>query len=130
MATQSRRQTTEQKRAAAAWGAIGSVEDRGAQKKYATWVRRLPALVQSNGLGSTMAFLLSKAKGDESTGEGLLYSHVSSWVCACLGWQGELMDLIRQGDTGTYRRATTETIVYATWLKRYVDGKGWEEEEA
>lgn len=129
MTQQSRRQTTEQQRAAAAWQAVNSVSN-NAQKKYATWVRRLAALVQSNGLGSAMAFLLSKAKGDEKAGEGLVFKHVSSWVCNYLNWEdGDLMALVRQANTALYRRATTETIAYATWLKRYVDGLGWGEEE-
>ena len=118
---QSRRQTTEQRRAAEAWKAVSEVE-RGEQGKYSTWVRKLPALIQSNGLGSAMAFLYVKNPS--------LYRHVSRWVTEHLNHQGgDLLDLIRRASAEEYRRATAEAIVYAGWLKRYVEGLGWKTEE-
>lgn len=122
---QSRRQTTEQQRAAHAWERISRVPD-AARSKYGTWVRRLPALIQSNGLGSTLAFLCSKAKGSNQSGEGLLYRHLSEWVTTQLHWQvDDLLDLVRRGDATLYRRATAEAIAYAIWLKRYAEGLNW-----
>lgn len=118
---QSKRQTTEQKRAAAAWVAVSEVQVAD-QSKYSTWVRKLPALIQSNGLGSAMAFLCVKCP--------LLYGHVSRWVTAHLKYSGDdLLDLIRNSSAEQYRRATAEAIAYAGWLKRYVEGQGWKEEE-
>ncbi len=118
----SKRQTTEQERAAAAWLAISEVEE-AAQDKYSTWVRKLPALIQSNGLGSAMAFLCVKCPQ--------LYEHVSRWVTAHLKYtKGDLLDLIRNSSAEQYRRATAEAIAYTIWLKRYAEGQGWKEEKA
>ncbi len=118
----SKRQTTEQKRAAAAWRDISKVKEEE-QSKYSTWVRKLPALIQSNGLGSAMAFLCVKCPQ--------LYEHVSRWVTAHLKYtKGDLLDLIRNSSAEQYRRATAEAIAYTIWLKRYAEGQGWKEEKA
>ncbi len=117
----SKRQTTEQKRAAAAWRDISKVKEEE-QSKYSTWVRKLPALIQSNGLGSAMAFLCVKCPS--------LYKHVSSWVTTHLKHTSDdLLDLIRSSSAEQYRRATAEAIAYTIWLKRYVEGQGWKGEE-
>ena len=71
-----------------------------------------------------MAFL--RAKDDAAR---LLYDHISTWVLGNIG-KGQsdrphllavVMDVAN--DTAYYRRATTEAIAYATWLKRFVEGE-------
>ena len=57
----SMRQTLEQRRAAAAWEHVSGVRE-AERSDYKTRAKNLPAMIQINGLGSTMAFLLSKPK--------------------------------------------------------------------
>jgi CRISPR-associated protein Cmr5 len=126
----SQRQTTEQRRAAAAWKAIEEVDRLpAAQAKYGTIARRFPALVQINGLGATLAFIQAKAKNDQRTGHGLLYKHLSNWLLDYLNWTAEnnegIMHLVRNAPVNMYRRATVEAIEYGIWLKRYVEAKDW-----
>lgn len=132
----SQQQTLSQRRAAFAWKQIDAIETTSRswakdkqdslKKKYGTWARKVPALIQVNGLGATMAFLLAKAKGEQAKdGYGLLYQHLSAWIMDYLGQTGDLMALITHGSTDVYRRATTEAIQYSMWLRRYVEAKDW-----
>lgn len=126
----SHRQTLEQQRASQSWTDVTHV-NKSAQSKYGTIARRLPALIQINGLGATMAFLCAKAKGDGTSGEGLLYAHISNWVVDRIksSEAEDLMDLIRTEPTNIYRRATVEAIEYGNWLKRYVEALDWGSEQ-
>jgi CRISPR-associated protein Cmr5 len=127
-------QTREQERAAQAWKNVAedignrTEEDR---QRYGALVRRLPTLVQVNGLGQTAAFLLAKAKGNSNAPEALLYSHISEWTLSQMSEQGsqDLMSWIREQDSDAYRRATTEILAYALWLRRFVEAQGWGESE-
>jgi CRISPR type III-B/RAMP module-associated protein Cmr5 len=124
---QSKRQTLEQQRAASAWGDIEQVTQKEQQSKYGTLARKLPAMIQINGLGTALAFLQAKGKNDARDGHTLIYNHVSKWVLSRMNTEGysSLMELVRQGDMDTYRRATAEAIAYGIWLKRYVEAKDW-----
>lgn len=117
------RQTTQQKRAQLAWDAVNQV-DVTQQARYATLARKLSAMIQVNGLASTLAFLFSKSK--DGKGDQVIARHLSDWVTGQLEYtQGNLMHLVQQADTDLYRRATAEAIEYAIWLSRYVSGLGW-----
>ncbi len=125
MAQQTQRQTTEQRRAKQAWDDVNGVND---QSKYGTLARKLPAMIQMNGLGTSLAFLQAKGKGKRNDGHTEIYGHISDWVLKELllnNTHRDLMDAVRQEDMQTYRRATTEAIEYAIWLKRYVEAKDW-----
>lgn len=52
---------------------------------YASLVKKLPAMIQTNGLGQTLAFLVAKAgieknKVKEDKSEGLLYNQLQAWL--------------------------------------------------
>jgi len=124
----SRRQTQEQQRAAAAWKNIEVIDksDDGVKKKYGTFARKLPSMIQINGFGSAMAFLQAKGKRKRDDGHTLLYEHIGKWVTAYMtGQSGDIMDYVRACETDDYRRATAEAVAYAIWLKRYVEAQDW-----
>ena len=96
----------------------------GFVKKYVSRSKDVGALIMTSGLGAALAFL--RAKDDAAR---LLYDHISTWVLGNIG-KGQsnrphllavIMD--ERNDTAYYRRATTEAIAYATWLKRFVEGE-------
>lgn len=118
-----KRQTLEQQRAASAWTDVSNVPE-GEKSDYKTRAKNLPAMIQINGLGSTMAFLLSKPK---KKAYKRIYDHLSNWLKLQMPYQGGLMQLIRDEDMNLYRRATAEAIEYGIWLKRYVEA--WEDVE-
>ncbi|QPC80934.1 type III-B CRISPR module-associated protein Cmr5 [Phototrophicus methaneseepsis] len=122
------RQTLEQERASSAWRDIETVTNDQQQKKYGTLARKLPTMIQMNGLGTTLAFLMAKGKSKSDDGHTLIFNHLSKWVLSKIepaGKYKDLMVLVRNVETDVYRRATTEAIEYGIWLKRYVEAKDW-----
>jgi CRISPR type III-B/RAMP module-associated protein Cmr5 len=121
----SRRRIIAQDRAALAWEAIRSVHDND-KKGYASRVKGLPAMIQINGLASTVAFLNAKKGADAN-----LANHIATRILQYLRNDngnhhgGDLMTFIRRATTEQYRRATAEAIEYAIWLKRYVEAEDW-----
>ena len=118
----------DQQRAAQAWQDVGVVDSQHRDtlgRKYNSLARSAPAMVQSNGLGQTLAFFRAKAGPDKKTEHWLLYKHISRWVMAQLDPANQnkdgLLEWIVQQDTQTYRRATAETLAYMGWLKRFAE---------
>lgn len=124
----SKRQTMEQKRAAAAWYEIETVQTEQQQKKYGTLARKISTMIQMNGLGTALAFLQAKGKNNRDDGHTLIYNHLSRWVLANVKTEtqyDDLLTMVRNVEMNDYRRATTEAIEYGIWLKRYVEAKDW-----
>jgi CRISPR-associated protein Cmr5 len=83
-------------------------------------------MIQTNGLGATLAFLRAKAGTDHAAADYRLYEHIATRIVYYLEYTaGDVMHLIREADTDTYRRATAEAIAFSIWLKRYVEAEGW-----
>lgn len=113
-----------------------SLKDRGEAERYRSLAEKLPALIQTNGLGATLAFLASKsAKGaaQEWKAEGRLAADLCDWLTRTEWPTGpysgdpqsnqsnaplELLRRLTSGDARTYRRAALETLALASWLKR------------
>ena len=120
-------QTLEQERAVNAWDKVDKVSA-NLRAKYGTQARRLASLIQINGLGQTAAFLYSK---HDDQAMKTIYQHLSSWVTRRMDEPGDsdLLECITKWSSDTYRRAMTEALAYALWLRRFVEGKGWGQEE-
>lgn len=128
----SKRQTTEQRRAAKAWQEVEQAGKTLKQKQgeYKSLVRSIVADILNHGLGQVLAFL--RAKGYENGREkqndphALLYKHLNDWVCNEMGWNNA--DLLRkltkeEATTAHYRRATVEAMAYLEWLKRFAEAE-------
>jgi CRISPR-associated protein Cmr5 len=126
--------TKDQERARAAWSNIQSVKTQGYEAKYSSLAKKFPTLVLTNGLGQTLAFL--RAKGKDSKGRDKpefqnLYQHISSWVSNQMYETGDNKLLERligsvpnaPSDSDTYRRAQTEALAFAVWLKRFAEAE-------
>ena len=117
-------QTKEQERASKAWEYVSDkVKGQTFEGEYGSWVKKLPALVLTNGLGQTLAFLRAKGK-DEANAPQTLYNHLSEWVMGEIApAQGSLLEWLMGKDSATYRRATTEALAFINWLKRFAEAK-------
>lgn len=118
--TTSRQRSLEQDRAAAAWDAIKSVKGQAYEKKYKPLAGGSATDIQVNGLGQTLAFWQAKKKDEHI----VIYDNVSVWIKNRLGLgaQTDLLDwIVNTASTDEYRRATTETIAYLRWLKRFAE---------
>lgn len=117
-------QLSDQARASAAWRALDQVTTN--QEEYGSLARRLPALIQTNGLGQTLAFLRSKDKPHFQQ----IYQHVSVWVLQHVSGQGDdLLEWIIGASSNSYRRAAVEAAAYALWLRRFAEARGWSSTE-
>ncbi|MCS6872512.1 MAG: type III-B CRISPR module-associated protein Cmr5 [Anaerolineae bacterium] len=127
---QSAQQTLQQRRAKHAWDKIQQVDSKSAdkKKKYGSLVRGLLQLVQTDGLGQMLAFLLAKAGGDSESEHGLAYAHIADWIKTEFKLpDAKLMEWLLQQPTSEYRRTTAEVIAYINWLKRFAEAKGWKD---
>ena len=123
--------TIEQKRAGQAWEYIDGIKKQKDQKYkgyYSSWAKKFPTLVLTNGLGPTLAFFRSKGKEKHMAD---LYDHVSKWVTSQVYGTSDSQLLERligavpgcQSNSLIYRRATTEALAFAAWLKRFAEAE-------
>lgn len=108
----------------------GGAKSDGDGKKYRTLAQRLPAMIMTNGLGQTLAFLLSKPGTSGRSVEVRIATDLAGWLLcpdSPISWEEPdghrtpeaLMCLIQNSTSVEYRQAATEVLQYVTWLKRF-----------
>jgi CRISPR-associated protein Cmr5 len=124
--TAPRRQTVEQARAQFALGRVQDVKGKQARLagRYRQEIMGLPAMILSNGLGQTLAFLKAKSEGGRTRNEhDAAYQHLSDWVRLQLKLPKDLLESITEMDVNTYRLAQAEALAVLGWLKRFVESE-------
>lgn len=105
-----------QKRAKAAWG---FAQDQNSA--YASYVRKFPMYIKTNGLINAVAFAYSKGKEWE-----ILYKNIEEYFkqqhtqILTFTDKDSLIQVLINADENTLRMATAETLALFTWLKRFV----------
>lgn len=126
MSEQHQQKITDMRRAKSAWDNVKEIKAKSKEerKKYASRAKDIGALIMTTGLGAALAFLRAKATRNDQMPERL-YQQISKWVVSELGGTAsdDLLILLTERDTLYYRRATTETLAYIIWLKRFVEGE-------
>jgi CRISPR-associated protein Cmr5 len=132
--------TLEMERATSAWQHIQDVKARAKVRgRYGARVRDMGALIMTDGLGQSLAYLRAKGKSGqaadhrkpEQEAHHLLFEHLSAWVVSVLeGTPGtpvtgaHLLERLIKGESAYYyRRATVETLAYVIWLKKFADAE-------
>lgn len=116
-------QTLDQQRAAFAWECV---QDQS--RDYRNLAKSLPALVMSNGLMQTMAFLKAKKK----THHTILGAQVSAWALTetkpvppdggvFIDNFNLMMDKFFKMSPGKYRMVTEETLAILRWIRQLAD---------
>lgn len=128
----SRQRSLEQERAKMAWECVGKVKGQSFAKEYCQVARSAPADILTNGLGQTLAFFRAKGyQNGEPKNKGAnahyqLLDHASQWIRSQL-MLGERRDIVEwiseEASTNEYRRATSETIAFLSWLKRFAEAE-------
>ncbi len=122
--------TLEQQRAQHALEQIKDLATRSEewQAHYTSYVKGFPASILANGLGQSLATLLSAVKGHP---EGkfqdphfLLYRHLELWLCrndefAPYPGTKDVIEAITSHDSTRYRMAQAEAMAYLVWLKKF-----------
>lgn len=113
----------DQKRAQRALDDINEVTSN--QEEYGSLARGLPMMLQTNGLGQTMAFL--KSKGVNSQAHRKMYGHLSRWLNVVVRNEegGDFLDWVVKENSTCYRRAANEAIEFGIWLRRFAEAQGW-----
>ena len=100
-------------------------------KKYRSYVKKMPSLIQVNGLGQTLAFYFSKI--DEKV-EGRIYGEIYRTVATWLKRQfpeqfresteedHQLIKTVINLGSRDYRTFAMETLALLNWMRKFVDG--------
>ena len=106
--------------AAAQLGGFDSKESR----KYKSYVRKIPMLIKTNGLGASFAFIKSKSVKEKAY--CLIYNKVSDWLKDDDRKKfvdgGDLVKSLIALDSPEYRAVTGEVISLFNWLRRFAEG--------
>ena len=106
----------------------GSKKER--KKEYKAYVRKIPTLIKTNGLGETFAFVKAKKvkKAEEidkpNCAYYLIYDQTSQWLKenGLLSTNKDLVEWIVSLDSPTYRSVTNEVLSLFKWLSRFSEG--------
>ena len=94
---------------------------REAKQKYKGQVKKIPVLMQTNGLGNTLAFMCSKEEYEP------LYKQLQEWLrkpenpYKVLSKDDKLLEFVISQPSPVYRHVTKELIAVLTWMKRLAD---------
>jgi len=103
-------------------------------KNYRSYVKKIPTMILSNGLGQTLAFI--KAKSEKGNAYDLIYQQLTEYMksdhTARIKMPQEKNDLVEwviSCNSSTYRYITQEILAFLNWLKRFAEGLIEVEEE-
>ncbi len=94
------------------------------QKEFRSHIKKMPAMIQVNGLGQTLAFYYASKKQ-----MGLVYSILDIWVKERLTYikperlpDQELVEWVISLPSPQYKVVTMEIMALLNWLRRFADG--------
>lgn len=117
--------TLEQERAKFAYDKIRSVKGKAYEEEYARYVKSVPALILTNGLGSTLAFYKSKGKGAYEE----LYNHINEWLNERNLCNGDVLEWIMNTNSLKVLQATREVLALLNWMRKFAKAMLKEESE-
>lgn len=118
--------TLDQRRAHHAWETVASVAERKDRDDFKRAVMNLPAQVVGSGLGPALAFLWAKGKNEhllQALSDWVLDKHPNPTSTRPAPAADALLKQFKQTDTVFLRRATSETLAYLQWLKRFAEAE-------
>lgn len=88
---------------------------------YKSYVKKLPSLIQVNGLGQTLAFCMQKKKEYKE-----IYDDLCGWISQThpelVSTDGIFVQQIIQLDSKNYRDVTREILALLNWMRKFADG--------
>lgn len=92
---------------------------------YKPYVKKIPMLIKTNGVGETFAFVNSKKS---NAAYRLIYDQTTKWIIKDdkrlfdMKEGDDLVEKIISLDSTQYRAVTNEIMAFFNWLRRFVDG--------
>jgi CRISPR-associated protein Cmr5 len=103
-------------------------------KNYRSYVKKIPTMILSNGLGQTLAFI--KSKSEKGNAYELIYEQLTEYMRSPYTTRiqmpedkKELVEWVISCDSEKYRYITQEILAFLNWLRRFAEGLIEEEEE-
>lgn len=97
------------------------------KKEYRSYLKKLPAMIQVNGLGQSLAFCFA----NNNRPYGDIYSQIESGVrqqqegiISRYEQNGRMkfIEIITKMDSRDYRVITNEVMALLNWMRRFADG--------
>ena len=122
----------EQGRAKFAYKCVEEVLKTNYKSDYKSYVKRVPMLIKTNGLGATYAFIFSKKDKESGAAYKKIYDDTVRW----LNWENrglidlsekdgekgnELVKKIIELNSSEYRAVTIEILLFFEWLRRFAE---------
>ena len=115
--------TKEQQRSAFALQQIQEYWKNGVKKEEANFIVGMPTMILTNGVGQSMAFLLSKKDEEKS---GRVFAILKKWLVSekivPVSENADNMQFLKKFsdlEQESYLRAQQEALAMLQWLKRY-----------
>ena len=107
---------------------------------YKSYVKRLPSMILTNGLGQTLAFIVSKRKKEKDNKKpgteqnpknayDLIYRQLTNYLKSNSSVRinmpqdkNELVEWVISLDSDKYRYVTEEVLAFLNWLKKFAEG--------
>ncbi|BBW98380.1 type III-B CRISPR module-associated protein Cmr5 [Geobacillus icigianus] len=91
---------------------------------YRSYVKKMPSLIQVNGLGQTLAFYFQKKKQNEYK---VIYHTLAQWMKEQFPDQfssgnEELVEVVVHLSSAEYRLWTMEAVALLDWMRKFADG--------
>ncbi|CUT01625.1 type III-B CRISPR module-associated protein Cmr5 [Candidatus Kryptobacter tengchongensis] len=108
--------------------------------KYKSYVKKIPSMILTNGLGQTLAFICAKRKkekdkkkpgseGNPKNAYDLIYKQLTDYLksdsTARIRMpenQNELIEWVISLDSYNYRYVTEEVLAFLNWLRKFAEG--------
>jgi CRISPR-associated protein Cmr5 len=101
--------------------------ERKKQKEYKSYVKKIPSMILSNGLGQTLAFV--KAKSKTGNAYDLIYKQLTKYMksehttrISMPQNENDLAKWAISENPEKYRYITQEILAFLQWLKRFAEG--------
>lgn len=119
-------QNLDQIRAQSVWKAKNSGDSFAGKEGGSSVVKTLPPLIQNHGLLQTLAYACEKSNsGYRNVGERNTCNHIAKHLCdrgivsECDSADDLLLNLLN-GDSQLLKRATTETLAWLNFARRFL----------
>lgn len=107
--------------------------------KYKSYVKKIPSMILSNGLGQTIAFIVAKRKKENDKRKpgtkdnpknayDLIYKQLTDYLRSNsttrinITDKAELIEWVISLPSAQYRYLTEEVLAFLNWLKKFAEG--------
>ncbi|MEW5323555.1 type III-B CRISPR module-associated protein Cmr5 [Geobacillus thermoleovorans] len=99
-------------------------------ENYRSYVKKMPSLIQVNGLAQALAFCFQKGREYRE-----IYRSIAKWMSEQFPDQlnkadTELVEVVINLSSADYRLWTMETLALLDWMRKFADGMAKDDTEA